>query len=299
MTIRRLVIAITFAVLLAAAATPAARAADGPGAAAFATMLRAWADGDLDAAIKAADAVLKAEPRNVSYLNAIGGLYCEKAQKANVLKKMSWAGKCRSTWETALSIDPKNIDVRLSLLQYYAGAPGVAGGGIEKAQAQAREIAAIDAVRGEIAWGAIARVEKKLDEAERHYRKAAELDTAGIRGPAALANFLASQKRWAEARGLFETRLAQDANDRFAAYQLGRLIQAEGVEIARALPLFDRYLAGPETPGLPPHADAWYRKGQVAARLGRKAEAITALEAALKLAPDHIGAARELKKLKT
>lgn len=296
MTTRRLVIALALAALLAG---PAARAADGPGAAAYAAMLRAWADGDLDAAIKSADAVLKAEPRNVAYLNAIGGLYCEKAQKANVLKKMSWAGKCRSTWETALTIDPKNIDVRFSLLQYYAGAPGVAGGGIDKAQAVAREIAALDAVRGEVAWGAIARVEKKLDEAERRYRKAAEIDTAGIRGPAALANFLASQKRWAEARALFEVRLAKDANDRFAAYQLGRLIQAEGVELAKALPLFDRYLAGPEAPGHPPHADAWYRKGQVAARLGKKAEAIAALETALTLAPDHIGASRELKKLKS
>lgn len=301
MAVLRLARAMVFvAVLVAAAgASTGTSAADGPGAAPFATMLRAWADGDLAAALKAAEAVLKAEPRNVQYLNAIGGLYCEKAQKANVLTKMSWAGKCRSTWEKALTIDPGNIDVRLSLLQYYAGAPGVAGGGIDKASAQAKEIAALDAVRGEIAWGAIARVEKKPVEAERHYLKAAELDTTGIRGPAALANFYATQKRWAEARGLFEGRLAKDPGDLFAAYQLARLIQAEGTELARALPLLDRYLAGPEKPGLPPHADAWFRKGQIAARLGNKAEAIAALETALRLAPDHMGATRELKRLRS
>lgn len=297
MTTNRRIAAALFAALLLM--SPAARAADGPGAAAYATMLRAWADGDLDAALKAADAVRKAEPRNVTYLNAIGGLYCEKAQKANPLTKMSWAGKCRSTWEGALTIDPTHIDVRLSLLQYYSGAPGIAGGGMDKARAQAKEIAALDGVRGEIAWGVLARIEKKLDEAERHYRKAADLDTAGIRGPAALATFYAGQKRWAEARGLFEGRLAKDPGDRFAAYQLARLIQAEGTELARALPLLDRYLEGPEAPGLPSHADAWYRKGQIAARLGKKAEAIASLETALKLVPDHMGATRELKKLKS
>ncbi len=46
-------------------------------------------------------------------------------------------------------------------------APGIAGGGIGKAKDQAKAIAALDAVRGEIAFGNIARSEKQLGEAER------------------------------------------------------------------------------------------------------------------------------------
>lgn len=289
-------VVLLFAGLLLVA--PCASAADGPGAAAFSSMMQAWAAGNLDAALKAADAVLKAEPQNVAYLNSIGGLYCEKAQKANILTKMSWAGKCRTTWERAIVIDPKNIDVRFSLIQYYAQAPGIVGGGIDKAKTQARDIAALDPVRGEIAWGHIARSEKQLGEAERRYRQAAEIDATGTRGPIALAGFYVSQKRWAEAKGLFESRLAKDADDRFAAYQLARLLQAEGTDLAKALPLFERYLAGPETPGGPTHADAWFRKGQVLEKLGKTADAIAAFETALKLVPDHSGAARELKRLK-
>lgn len=172
-----------------AAMAPGARAADGPGAAAFAAMTKAWSAGNLDAALKAADKVLAAEPQNVAYLNAIGGLYCEQVQKASLLTRMSWAGKCRGTWERALVIDPKNIDIRFNLIQYDAQAPGIAGGGIDKARDQAKAVAALDAVRGEVAFGNIARSEKQLAEAERRYRKEAETDASGMRGPAALASF--------------------------------------------------------------------------------------------------------------
>lgn len=276
----------------------AAESADGAGAAAFASMMKAWSAGDLDAAIAAADRVLKAEPRNVGYLFSIGGLYCEKAQKANVLTQLSWSGKCHSTWERALTIDPKDMNVRFALLQFYLQAPGIAGGGRDKAEAQAASIQQLDPVRGEIAWGQIFRAGKRMADAEQRYRKAAELDAHGMRGPSALASFYVGEGRWREAKEIFEARLAKDAGDRFAAFQLARLIQSEGAEIADALPLFDRYLSGPAVTEGPSHADAWFRKGQVLDKLGRKAEAQAAFEAALKLAPNHSGASRELARLK-
>jgi hypothetical protein len=273
-------------------------AAEGAGAAAFAAMQRAWAAGDLDKAIDEADKVLKAEPRNVAYLNRIGALYCAKALKANLITRMSWGGKCRSTWEGALGIDPANIDIRFNLIGYYAEAPAIAGGGMDKAKAQATAIAALDAVRGEIAWGHVARHEERLDEAERRYRKAAEIDPAGMRGPVELASFLVSQKRWADAKAVFEPRLAKRADDVFAAFQLGRLWQAEGVDLQRALQYFDRCLAGSVAPGGPTPADVWFRKGQVLEKLGMKSEAIAAYESALALAPALEGARLAIQRLR-
>jgi tetratricopeptide (TPR) repeat protein len=281
-----------------ALAVPAVRAGDGPGAAAYASMMQAWSAGNLDLALKAADKVLAAEPQNVAYLGSIGGLYCEQAQKANLLTRMSWAGKCHSTWERAIAIDPKNIDIRFNLIQYYAQAPGIAGGGMNKAKDQARAIAALNAVRGEIAWGNIARFEKQPGEVERHYRQAAEIDVDGMRGPAALANFYVGQKRWPEAKAVYENRLAQNPSDSYAGFQLGRVLQVEGADLQRAVGLFDRYLAGPAKLGGPTHADAWFRKGEILLNLGRKPEAISAFESALKLAPDHRGAAAALARAK-
>lgn len=112
---------------------------------------------------------------------------------------------------------------------------------------------------GEIAWGHVARAEKQIGEAERRYRKAAEIDAAGMRGPVSLANFLVSQKRWAEARRPFEERLAKDAGDRFAAYQLARVVQGEGADLAKALQLFEQYLSGAAIPGGPTRLPPWKR----------------------------------------
>ncbi len=275
-----------------------AAAAAGPGAAAFDTMMKAWQAGRIDDALKAVDAVVKAEPGNVGYLYAIGGLYCEKAQRANVLSKLSWAGRCRSTFERARSLDPRHLGVHTSLIRYYVQAPGIAGGGLDKAEAEANRMAALDPVAGEISRGFIARSRKQPAAAERHYRNAAELDPTGRRGDVELASFLAGEKRWAEARAVFEARLARDAGDTFAAYMLARLMQSQGTDLARAIELLDRYLAAPPVDGGPAHADAWHRKGQALETLGRRADAIAALEMALKLAPGHAAAARELRRLK-
>jgi tetratricopeptide (TPR) repeat protein len=281
-----------FTILIAAAPVRA-----GDGAAAFAAMMKAWQTGKLDDAIKLADAVLKAEPSNVSYLNAIGGLYCEKAQKANVLTRLSWAGKCHGVWERARTIDPMNVQTHSSLMQYYLQAPGIAGGGVDKAKAEASRMAARDPVAGEISLGLIARSEKLPAEAERHYRKAAELDATGRRGSVELASFYAGEKRWSDARAVFETRLTKHAGDTFAAYMLARLMQSQGTDLPRALELFDRYLASPALEGGPSHADAWFRKGQAFAALGRRDDAVAALETALKLDPTHAPASRELQRL--
>jgi tetratricopeptide (TPR) repeat protein len=273
-------------------------AAAGPGAAAFEAMMKSWQGGRIDEALEAADAVLKAEPNNVGFLTAIGGLYCEKAQRANVLTKLSWAGKCRSTFERARALEPGNLGVHTSLVRYYLQAPGVAGGGVDKAEAEAARMGAIDPVSGEISRGFIARNQKQLADAERHYRTAAALDATGRRGDAELSSFLAGERRWGEARGVFESRLERSAGDTFAAYMLARVLQAQGAEAQRAIELFDRYLAAPPVEGGPTPADAWFRKAQALDALGRRAEAVAALEAALKLAPGHAAAARELKKLK-
>lgn len=272
--------------------------AGGPGAPAFAAMRAAWADGDLDAAIRKAEAALSAEPNNVEYLSAVGALYGDKARKASIFTQLSWAKKCRTTWERAALLAPKDVDVKMNLVLYDIHAPGIAGGGLDKARALAREVAALDAVRGEIAFGEIARAEKNLPEAEAHYRKALALDAAGRRGPAALASFLAGQKRWGDARGVFEARLEKNPEDRFAAFQLARLTMLEAADVARALPLFDRYLSAPAPEDGPTHADAHWRKGQCLEKLGRKDEAVKEWEAARALEPQHLGASRDLRRVR-
>jgi tetratricopeptide (TPR) repeat protein len=296
MTIRRpsaLLALVPIVTALAAGPAPASGAA-----LPSAPIQAALEKGDPDAAATAADAALAASPRNADALLWAGRAYGMKAMSASIFTKMSWAKKCRQAWEKAIEVAPGNAEARFELLRYYLMAPGIAGGGVEKAQAQAVKLGELDAMRGYMARGMIADHEEKPKEAEVAYRKAMEADQFGVQGPIALASFLARQKRWPEARAIFERRIAADPNDAFALYQLGRLSLLSGEEMEKGLAFFDRFLSLDAPKDGPTHADARWRKGLLLEKLGRTPAAIAEYREALKAQPGHAGAKKELERLK-
>lgn len=253
---------------------------------------------DPEAATAAADAALKTSPKDTDVLLWAGRAYGQRALTASIFTKMSWAKKCHEAWERAIEVAPGNAEARFELLRYYLMAPGIAGGSVEKAQAQAAKLGELDAMRGYVARGMIADHEKKPKEAEAAYRKAMEADQFGVQGPIALASFFARQKRWPEARAIFNRRVAAHPNDAFALYQLGRLSLLSGEEMEKGLTLFDRFLSLDAPRDGPTHGDARWRKGLLLEKLGRTPAAIAEYREALKVQPGHAGAKRELERLK-
>jgi tetratricopeptide (TPR) repeat protein len=67
------------------------------------------------------------------YFLWLGNTYGIIARDANMIKQGMLAPKMKKAWEKAIVLDTKNIDARLSLIQYYRQAPGFMGGSIEKA----------------------------------------------------------------------------------------------------------------------------------------------------------------------
>jgi tetratricopeptide (TPR) repeat protein len=279
-------------------AAPGARSANPEPARPSAPIRAALEKGDPDAATSAADAALEASPKDTDVLLWAGRAYGQRALSASVFTKMSWAKKCHEAWERAVAIDPAFLEARSELLRYYLMAPGIVGGGVDKAREQAAKIAALDATQGHLARGRIAEHEKDLPAAEAAYRKAAETDPKGVEGPIALATFLGGRNRWPEARAIFEKRLAADPADALAVYQLGRIALFSGEDLEKGLAYFERYLALPVPENGPAHADARWRKGLTLEKLGKTPAAIAEYREALKENPGHRGARRELKRLK-
>lgn len=177
-------------------------------------------------------------------------------------------------------------------------ASGIAGGDVDRAREQATKIAALDSTRGLVATRMVLETEEKPAEAEAAYRKAAEADPKGVQGPIAWAGFLAKQKRWPEARAIFEKRVAADGNDALAIYELGRLSLLSSEQMEKGLVFFDRFLSLDPPKDGPTHADARWRKGLLLEKLGRTPAAIAEDREALKVNPAHRGAKRELERLK-
>ncbi|MDI4631962.1 tetratricopeptide repeat protein [Pelomonas sp. V22] len=64
----------------------------------------------------------------------LGSLAGTQAMNASVFRMPSLAGKSRDNLKRAVELDPQLYEAREALLQYYLMAPGIVGGGVDKAQ---------------------------------------------------------------------------------------------------------------------------------------------------------------------
>ncbi|MBI1808730.1 MAG: tetratricopeptide repeat protein [Gemmatimonadetes bacterium] len=257
----------------------------------------ALAKGDVDAAVAAGEQAVAADPKCSVCQQWLGRAYGRAARQASMFTAMSWIEKCRAAFEKAVELDGKNVDARVDLAEFYAEAPGVAGGSLEKARAQAVEIARLDPVVGHVILGRVKMKDKDLPGAEAEYKQAFATDAKSLKALAGLVNFYTEQKRFDDAFAVCAKAQEAAPDSTRAHYQFGKVALLSGREMEKGLARLDLFLAKPPDKDGPTWADAHWRKGNILAALGKKAEAKAEYETALKLNPGHAGAAKDLKSL--
>jgi tetratricopeptide (TPR) repeat protein len=190
-------------------------------------------------------------PRSAAYEQTLGDAYGLAAQKAGLFSKPGLARKCRLAYEKAVALEPDNIDARYALFTFYRQAPAIAGGGLDKARAQAEEIRKRDVVRGTVALAEVSIAEKKYDDA---YEALVDL-----------------------------RRNHPDCWD--AAYLLGRTAAMSGRHLDDGAAALREYLAHTPDEDAAPLWAAHWRLGQISERKGDAPAARAEYEAALKLNP--------------
>lgn len=253
--------------------------------------------GKAEAAIESAQRAVALVPNHSQAQFWLGNAYGQRINQVGMLSKMTMAPKLRDAYEAAVRLDPDLLEAREYLIQFYLQAPSAMGGGRDKAVAQANEIAKRDAARGHLSKATIAMSDKKPEEALKHYQAAhaAKPDDARIR--LAVGLNLQQMERWDEAYRHFQRWTEQDPKASAAWYQIGRTAALSGKFLNEGMAALQRYLTLPRANGEPENQHAFYRLGQVQARAGKKAEARTSFNAALKLDPKMKEAKAELAKL--
>jgi tetratricopeptide (TPR) repeat protein len=127
-----------------------------------------------DAAIGNASRAVAIAPNNSVYHEWLGRSYGEKASKSSWFSALSLAKKAQEEFEAAVRLDKKNFAARQALIEYDCAAPGMAGGGEEKAAPHIKELAAMDAGEGHYAAGNCRRQKKDYAAAEAEFDKALE-----------------------------------------------------------------------------------------------------------------------------
>src|SRR5216683_1280172 len=152
--------------------------------------------GDWDRGISACEKAVALEPNNSRYHMWLGRIYGEKADGVIFFKAASLAGKVRDEFETAVRLDPNNVDARSDLGEFYLEAPGIVGGGRDKAEAQAKTLAVLDAAKAHYLNGRIGEKRKEPETAEKEYRAAIEASHGSALTWFNLALFYRHQQRW-------------------------------------------------------------------------------------------------------
>ncbi len=218
---------------------------------------------DAEHSVPAFEKATELDPANSDYFRRLGDAYGLTAQKAGMFSMMGWAKKCKAAYEKSVELDPKNLRARQSLLEFYRQAPGIVGGGMDKAYAEAAEIQKLDAYQGRVAY----------------------------------ASLYVAEKKYNEAFGIYEEVLKEKPDDYAALYAIGRLAAISGERLDQGLDSLKKCLTIAPPEGQPGLAPVNWRVGNIWEKKGDKAAARAAYEAALKIDPKFSQAIDALKKL--
>ena len=153
---------------------------------------------DWDRAESSCRKAVALDPDNSRFHLWLGRVYGEKADRAKFVVAAVLAGKVRGEFERAVQLNPKDIEARLDLAEFYLAAPGIVGGGEQKAREQAQSIAAVNPAREHWVYARIAEQKKDAATAEREYHQYIDLSKGDAEAWLNLALFLRRQKRFDE-----------------------------------------------------------------------------------------------------
>ena len=290
---------------------------------------------DLDGAATLAERAAELDPRSADYQDLLFEVYGSQAQQASILRQAGLARKCKKAVDRAIELDPKHIEALIGSMLYLYQAPGLFGGDKKRALAIPGLIGAFNPGRGHLAQARLDLMEKQPAKARESYRKAVAADPNLQLARVLLSRSLASQDAPDLPRAEAEARQAVRIDPKRVngwealAYALGR--QGKGTEIdqavaemGRALPdefsgifyggrglldggkdlvkaesLFRQYLTQPaQGPQRPSPAATHLSLALTLEKLGRKNEAVAALEAGARIDPRHQAIQKELKRLR-
>ena len=235
---------------------------------------------DWDRAESACKRAVALDPGNSGFHLWLGRIYGEKADRANFLSAASLAGKTRDEFQRAVQLNPKDVDARLDLAEFYLAAPGIVGGGEEKAREQARAIETINPARAHWVYARIAEKKKDAKTAEREYRQYIDLSNGDAEAWLNLALFLRRQKRLEEMEQAIVNLSQAPMPKRDVLFEGSQMLYRAGRSYPFATELLKRYLAsGPveEAPAFKAH----YLLGMLLEKQGDKASAAEQYRASL------------------
>lgn len=238
-----------------------------------------------DAAISECEAAVAAAPANSDYALALARAYGDKADHSGALTGMRIVGKVHGNFERAVQLNPNSVEALSDLGQFYVEAPGMVGGGSDKARALVARLQPLSAARAHRLAGMIAAKAKDDKTAEAEFTA----EIAAGHTPEAyvdLANFYRDHKAPERAAAQAKLAISHDPHHGPDTLDAAAILLALKQETRVAQDALRAYLKTPQT-GVASYPRAHVLLGESLRADGDTAGAQKEFAAALALAHDY------------
>ncbi|MFZ0997522.1 MAG: tetratricopeptide repeat protein [Candidatus Sulfotelmatobacter sp.] len=250
-----------------------------------------------DAGIHASEKAVTLAPDDGLYHLWLGRIYGEKADRSGFLSAAGLAGKVRSEFERGVELSPNSWEARTDLAEFYLEAPGIVGGGKDKARAQAEALVALNPSMAHWVRGRIAEREKETAVAEQEFRAAVTASQGGARAWLNLAGFYRHADRFDEMEQALHS-MESSRLDHPAAFVDGAsMLFRAGLDYPLAIQLLRSYLGSSNTVEEAPAFKAHYLLGELLEKQSARADAAEEYRAALSMAHSFRPAQDALKRV--
>jgi tetratricopeptide (TPR) repeat protein len=226
---------------------------------------------------------------NSDYHLWLGRALGEKADRITFLKAYSVAKQARTEFERAVELNARNAPALADLGEFYASAPGVVGGGLDKAEGVAAKLDKVDPARAHELRARIAEQRKDYDAAEREFKQAVAVSAHPAFQWMTLASFFRRRERWTDMQSAVHAGASAAAKDKHASVSLyngASVLVRANRETPLAVKMLEDYLAGANKTEEAPAFVADWRLARLHEQLGDAAAAQRDQQAALALAHD-------------
>jgi tetratricopeptide (TPR) repeat protein len=212
--------------------------------------------GEYKKATETLDKALNLAPENADIALWLGRSYGRRAETSSPFTAPGHASKARQYFERSVKLNPVNMEALSDLFEYYMEAPGFLGGGMDKAEKIAGQIADVDVGEGHWAQARLAEKRKELSSAEEQLRRAIEASPQRIGRFIDMARFLAKQGRFQEADQNIEHAEKIAPNAPKLIFAKADLYVKHGRHLDVAKSLLKKYMSMSLSPEDPPRSDA-------------------------------------------
>jgi tetratricopeptide (TPR) repeat protein len=251
---------------------------------------------DWDRGLENCEKAVSLAPNNSGYHLWLGRIYGEKADSSSFFTAAGLAKKVRIEFERAVELSPDSVDARTDLAEFYLEAPGIVGGGRDKAVAQAQTLATLDPAKAHWVNGRIAEKRKDMAAAEKDYRAAIASSHGSADAWLNLALFYRHVGRLGDMEEAINNATSAQMNEPVVLMDAAETLIRAGRNFPAAILLLRRYLSS-STVEEAPAFKAHYLLGTVLEKQGDKQAAAQEYRAALALAKSFSLAREALNRL--